>query len=189
MLQLFKHYAAKICSSRKPTKSAVWYCSNFSKRISCGFYSVERWRTFLFSSDDEVLGIVETPELRDFHGSRDPCSERHAEIKWPHEGWCWHVFALVNNPIATPRAPAHMHTKVTAHHIGFHPYEGVWQWGVHRCVHTDVHVRYNDRRWVLTSNVHCCMVWIVVKAVCDKLMHAVWIVNKLSVLYMRVKPQ
>ncbi len=36
------------------------------------------------------------------------------------------------HPWFVPHAPAHTHTKVTEHHIWFHPYEGIWQWGAHR---------------------------------------------------------
>ncbi len=61
---------------------------------------------------------------------------------------------LTSNPWATPRAPAHMHTKVTAHHIGLHPCEAVWQRGMCRCIYTEVHVCYNDRGWVPSPNVH-----------------------------------
>ncbi len=57
---------------------------------------------------------------------------------------------LHSYPWATPSAPGHTQAKVTAHQEWVSP---VYIYG---CVHTEVHVRHHDHRWVLTPNVHWC---------------------------------
>ncbi len=78
---------------------------------------------------------------------------------------CWASSSSQIDPWATPRVPAHTHTKVTAHQNGSHIY-------VYGCVHTEVCVHCHDCSCVPTPNVHWHMVWNVVKAVRDALAHA-----------------